>query len=102
MCCCWAARRTCRCPTLVATPPPEALVERGRMMERARSYRLALEAFGQAAARDPSRLDAHEGMVRAAVRCGRTDEVERALRRMADGSSPVNARIALALLYHNQ
>ncbi|HVR69939.1 MAG TPA: fused MFS/spermidine synthase, partial [Vicinamibacteria bacterium] len=87
---------------LTAAPTAEAHLERARMLEGARSFRLALAAFRRAAALDPRSLPALEGMARAALLGGRAAEAEAELRSLAAGLSPVGARVALALLFHNQ
>jgi Tfp pilus assembly protein PilF len=102
-----AAARTAAAPepfrSLAAAPTAEEWVERGRMLEHADSFRLALAAYRAAAARDALHLPALEGMVRAALFAGEGEQggVERELRALV-GRSPVAARIALALLHHNQ
>jgi spermidine synthase len=85
---------------LTAAPTPAELVERGRMMEKADSYGLALAAFRRAAALDPSDLAALEGGVRTALQTGQAAQIEAELRALV-GVSPVGARVALALLLHN-
>jgi spermidine synthase len=90
--------------TLTAAPTVAGLVERARMLEDADGFRMALSAFRRAAALDPRSLPALEGMVRTALFSGpgAEAEVENELKALAAERSPVNARVALALLYHNR
>jgi spermidine synthase len=86
--------------TLTASPSAATMLERGRMLEKADGHRLALAAFRRAAALDPGGLAALEGIVRTALRTGQAAAAETELTALAR-ASPVNARVALALLYHN-
>jgi Tfp pilus assembly protein PilF len=88
---------------LTAAPSAEELVERGRMLEEADSFRLAPAAFRRAAAVDPAHLPALEGIARASLFAGGglPAEAEGELRALIP-RSPVAARIALAFLFHNQ
>jgi spermidine synthase len=88
--------------TLTAAPTAERLVERARMLEEADGFRLALAAFRRAAALEPASLPALEGIVRTSLFAGQSAEAEADLRALAAERSPVSARVALALLYHNQ
>jgi tetratricopeptide (TPR) repeat protein len=87
--------------SLTSSPTADAWVERARMLEEADGFRLALEAFRRAAALDPGSLPALEGIVRTALFAGQGTQAETELRALSD-RSPVDARVALALLYHNQ
>jgi tetratricopeptide (TPR) repeat protein len=72
------------------------------MLEEADGFRLALAAFRKSAALDPGSLPALEGIVRTALFAGQGGEAEAELKALAAERSPVSARVALALLYHNQ
>jgi spermidine synthase len=87
--------------SLTASPTAEQLVERARMLEEADSFGLALASFRRAASLDPADLPALEGIVRTALFAGRGAEAEAELKALI-ARSPVTARVALALLYHNQ
>jgi tetratricopeptide (TPR) repeat protein len=88
--------------SLSAAPTVEALLERARMLEGARSFHLALAAFRRAAAGDADSLAALEGIARTALLAGQGTAAEAELRALAGGPSPVGARVALALLLYNQ
>jgi tetratricopeptide (TPR) repeat protein len=88
--------------SLRAEPSASSHLERARMLEGTRSFRLALASFRRAATLDPRSLPALEGMARAALVGGGADEVEAELRALAHGPSPLEARVALGLLLHNQ
>jgi spermidine synthase len=87
--------------TLKTSPTADGLLERARMLEEADGFRLSLGTFRQAAALDPDSLPALEGIVRTALLSGQGAQAEAELQKAAE-RSPVNARVALALLYHNQ
>jgi spermidine synthase len=87
--------------TLKASPTADGLLERARMLEEADGFRLSLAAFRQTAALAPDSLPALEGIVRTALLSSQGAQAEAELQKAAE-HSPVNARVALALLYHNQ
>ena len=87
---------------LAASPPPGATLERARMLERAGSHGWAMDLYREALERPERAADAYEGLVRAALKSGRTSEAEEFLRGQAAGPAPVSARIALGLLDHNR
>jgi spermidine synthase len=88
--------------SLLADPQAPALMERAQMLERAGSPGWAREVYQAAAAREPGRLAALEGLVRTSLVLGRAPEAEAQLRALArDAGSGAEPRIALALLLQN-
>lgn len=85
---------------LIRSPTPEELVERARMLERSEGFALAAEVYERASRMEPS-LAALEGLARCALRLSRAAEAEQELRGLARERSPVDARVALALLLDN-
>jgi spermidine synthase len=83
------------------TPPPGAKLERARMLERAGSPGWALDLYREALEQTQIDVLAYEGLVRVAVKTGRTGEAEEFLRQQAKGPASVPALIALGLLHHN-
>jgi spermidine synthase len=77
------------------------LLERATMLERAQSPAWAAEVYLEAISKDAALLSAYEGLVRCGVQAGDAAGTERRLLAMT-GAAPVEARVALALLYHSQ
>jgi spermidine synthase len=102
-----AARGAAPPPALAAfaglglTPPPGAKLERARMLERAGSPGWAMDLYREALEQTQLDVLAYEGLVRVAVKTGRTGEAEEFLRQQAAGAASVPALIALGLLHHN-
>jgi spermidine synthase len=83
------------------TPPPGAKLERARMLERAGSPGWAMDLYREALEQTQIDVLAYEGLVRVAMKTGRTGEAQEFLRRQATGPASVPALIALGLLHHN-
>jgi spermidine synthase len=86
---------------LLAGGRPELLVDRGRMLESAGDHPFAREAFLEALARDPARLAAAEGYVRASLAGRAAAEAEGELRRRAAATETAALRVGLGLLCYN-
>jgi spermidine synthase len=86
--------------SLLRDPGSEQLAERARMLERSDGFAWAALVYREAIAKDPRLLPALEGYVRSALRSGGQAEAERVLDGLVE-RSPVEARVALALLYDN-
>jgi tetratricopeptide (TPR) repeat protein len=86
---------------LVRSPTAAQLVERATMLERSEGFSWAYSVYGDALEMEPRSLPALEGLVRCALRSGHAAEAESKLSALAEGPAPVDARVALALLYDN-
>jgi spermidine synthase len=87
---------------LVASLSAEDHVERGRLLERASGFSMALEAYGKALRLDPRSAAAQEGLSRIGAASEAGPLVEDLLRKLASGPDPRGARVSLARLYRGE
>jgi len=86
---------------LRASPTGELSASRALMLEKSESFEWAVETYLEALSLTPRLLAASEGLVRAAIAIGQAPLAEKELLRLAEGQAPIEARMALGLLYNN-
>jgi spermidine synthase len=84
---------------LRASLSADDVVERGRLLEQASGFAMALEAYGRALRLDPRSTAAQEGLSRIGAVSEAGPSVEALLKKLADGPDPLGARVSLARLY---